>query len=161
MLVGFEGTVIFVSHDRFFVDRVANRVWQFADGALTQYLGNYTDAHRQQTRQTAASAPAKPVPEPPRPAAVEPDGARSRTSSSDSRLKKRLTAAETAIGRLEGRLNELSDAITIASIDGDTESLARLGESYAAAQGELDDAYASWEELNAQLEAANIGASVS
>jgi ATP-binding cassette subfamily F protein 3 len=161
MLVDFEGTVIFVSHDRFFVDRVANRVWQIADGALAQYLGNYTDAHRQQARQATPAGAAKPVPEPARPAAVEPDGARRRVSSGDSRLKKRLTAAETAIGRLEGRLNELSDAITIASIDGDTEALARLGESYAATQGELDDAYALWEELNAQFEAAQIGASVS
>jgi ATP-binding cassette subfamily F protein 3 len=41
-LADFEGTVLVISHDRYFLDRVVDRVVDLEDGALTQYLGNYT-----------------------------------------------------------------------------------------------------------------------
>ncbi len=39
----FTGTVVFVSHDRYFIDHLATRVFEVADGALTVYPGNYED----------------------------------------------------------------------------------------------------------------------
>ena len=56
-------------------------------------------------------------------------------------------------------MNELSDAIAIAGIDGDHERLAQLGQDYAEAEAQLDGAYGSWEEINAQLEAITLAAS--
>ena len=50
MLSGYDGTVVFVSHDRFFIDRVATRVWEVSAGRLQTYLGNYSDAQRQKAR---------------------------------------------------------------------------------------------------------------
>jgi ATP-binding cassette subfamily F protein 3 len=42
-LRGFEGTILFVSHDRYFINRVANRVLELKDGALTAFDGNWSD----------------------------------------------------------------------------------------------------------------------
>src|SRR5438067_834507 len=39
----FEGTLLFVSHDRYFIDKLATKVWVIEDGVLIPYLGNYTD----------------------------------------------------------------------------------------------------------------------
>ena len=39
----FTGTVIFVSHDRYFIDRLATRVFEVADGTVNVYPGNYED----------------------------------------------------------------------------------------------------------------------
>src|SRR5579863_2977416 len=39
----FEGTLLFVSHDRYFIDSLANKVWVIEDGVLIPYMGNYTD----------------------------------------------------------------------------------------------------------------------
>src|SRR5829696_5807303 len=50
MLTAYDGTVVFVSHDRFFIDRVATRVWDIADGSLVPYLGNYSDAAREKAK---------------------------------------------------------------------------------------------------------------
>ena len=50
MLTAYDGTVVFVSHDWFFIDRVATRVWDIADGSLVPYLGNYSDAARQKSK---------------------------------------------------------------------------------------------------------------
>jgi ATP-binding cassette subfamily F protein 3 len=157
MLAGYDGTVVFVSHDRFFIDRIATRIWEIDNGAILQYLGNYTDALRQKARANGASS--EPAP-PPAPKPVsEPAPVPRRTGDSDSRVQKRLTTVERDIGRLEGQLNELSDAIAIAGIDADHARLAALSEEYALAQERLDAAYALWQELSDQLDAVALAAS--
>mgnify|MGYP001168898186 FL=1 len=42
-LKGYEGSLITVSHDRWFLDQVVNRIWELQDGVVTVYYGNYTD----------------------------------------------------------------------------------------------------------------------
>ena len=79
-----------------------------------------------------------------------------KTQPSEQRLQKQLVAIEQAIGRLEGRLNELSDSIAIASVDSDLSRLESLGQAYAAAQVELDDSYARWEEINSQIDSLSL-----
>lgn len=39
----FDGTVLVISHDRYFLDRVVDRIVELEDGALTEYIGGYTD----------------------------------------------------------------------------------------------------------------------
>jgi ATP-binding cassette subfamily F protein 3 len=161
MLAAYDGTVVFVSHDRFFIDRVATRVWEIEDGKLSQYLGNFSDAMRQKARQgIPAPAPSPPQPKPVVAPPPEPtQRARRSGTENETRLQKRLHSAERTISQLESQLNELSDAIAIAGIDGDHERLAQLGHDYAEAEAQLDGAYGSWEEINAQLEALSLAAS--
>ena len=52
-LAGYSGTVVFVSHDRYFIDRLATRVLEIENGAVTAYEGNYEDY----LRRKAALAP--------------------------------------------------------------------------------------------------------
>jgi hypothetical protein len=70
-----------------------------------------------------------------------------------------LVQIEREIGRLEGKLNELSDALTVAGIDADVDAVARLGVEYERVQSELETSYARWEELTAQFEAMAVPAS--
>ncbi len=42
-LIGYEGSLITVSHDRWFLDQVVNRIWEIQDGNIKVYYGNYTD----------------------------------------------------------------------------------------------------------------------
>ena len=51
---GYSGTVVFVSHDRYFIDRLATRVLEIESGAITAYEGNYEDYLR---RKEALAAP--------------------------------------------------------------------------------------------------------
>ena len=153
MLTAYDGTVVFVSHDRFFIDRVATRVWDVTDGKLVPYLGNYTDMARQKARLSAPGAGLehpKPSPVATTATAMRPNTRRS-GQESESRLQKRLVSTERDISRLEGRLNELSDAIAIAGIDGNHELLESLGVEYADAEVQLDSAYQLWNELNDQI----------
>jgi ATP-binding cassette subfamily F protein 3 len=162
MLTAYDGTVVFVSHDRFFIDRVATRVWDIAEGTLVPYLGNYSDAARQKSRLSAPEPAARrPVPSSAEAAApTERPSMRRTGQASESKLHKQLASAERDISRLEAQLNDLSDAIAIAGIDGHRERLERLGVEYADAEQRLDGAYQLWEELNGELEALAIAAPV-
>ena len=42
-LVDYEGAIVTVSHDRWFLDQVVNQIWELQDGIVTKYFGNYTD----------------------------------------------------------------------------------------------------------------------
>src|SRR5579871_555947 len=53
----FEGTLLFVSHDRYFIDRLATKVWAVENGELLPFLGNYTD-YRTRRQQIVLNAPA-------------------------------------------------------------------------------------------------------
>ncbi|MGA3033574.1 MAG: ABC-F family ATP-binding cassette domain-containing protein [Terracidiphilus sp.] len=55
-LSGYSGTVVFVSHDRYFIDRLATRVLEIADGAITAYEGNYEDYLRRKEALAAEAA---------------------------------------------------------------------------------------------------------
>ena len=50
-LTSYEKAVIMVSHDRFFVDRTTEIIYELADGKLTRYVGNYTEYKRQKEKQ--------------------------------------------------------------------------------------------------------------
>src|SRR5947199_1905882 len=66
----FEGTLLFVSHDRYFIDKLATKVWVIEDGVLIPYLGNYTE-YRTRKRPIVLDVPA----------AVKEAGARVATTS--------------------------------------------------------------------------------
>jgi ATP-binding cassette subfamily F protein 3 len=161
MLSSFDGTVLFVSHDRFFMDRIATRIWAVEDGVVTSNLGNYTDYQRALGRRPEfATKPAKAEPAPVQvaPAAeIDPKKERQR-SVSDSKLQKTMAQTERDIARLEGKLNELSDAMTIAGIDGDVDAVSRLGSEYERTQSELDEVYERWESTSRQIEELKVAA---
>ena len=53
-LAGYTGTVVFVSHDRYFIDRLATRVLEIENGAITAFEGNYEDYSRRKVALTAS-----------------------------------------------------------------------------------------------------------
>jgi ATP-binding cassette subfamily F protein 3 len=158
MLTGFDGTILFVSHDRFFMDKVATKLWVVEEGGLHVELGNYTDYHR---RLDAAGATPEPEPEllpPPVPASngadastvISAKGKPRRKSTSD--VEKRLAKVEREIAQLEGKVNEVADALAIASADHDVDAVGRLGEEYERVQAELDGVYQRWEAITEERE---------
>ena len=58
----FSGTVVFVSHERYFIDRLATRVLEVEGGSVTSHEGNYEDYLRWKEAQAAGAAPPRPRP---------------------------------------------------------------------------------------------------
>jgi hypothetical protein len=137
---------------------VATRVWEITDHLLVPYLGNYSYAMRQKARRVAAVPKVRATPPAAPPGGHQTAPPRSNGVESATRLERKLLSAEREIGKLEGRLNEVSDAIAIAGIDGDREGLERLSVEYATIQEHLDGAYALWDDLNGRLATVAAGA---
>ncbi len=56
----YEGSLVLVSHDRYFVSRTANKIWEIVDGEIKQFDGTYTEWEEWKKRMAAQAAPAKP-----------------------------------------------------------------------------------------------------
>ena len=106
-------------------------------GRLQTYLGNYSDAQRQKARARlpeSAETAKRSVVDVPKPVAAPQSREPKRTGGeSTTRLQRKLEGIEREIGKLEGKLNELSDAIAIAGLGTDLNALTKLSEEYAAA----------------------------
>jgi ATP-binding cassette subfamily F protein 3 len=65
-LEDFDGTLLMVSHDRYFLDNIAGRIFELEDGRIRQYDGNYTDYIREKAEQAEKGNPAASGPLPPK-----------------------------------------------------------------------------------------------
>jgi ATP-binding cassette subfamily F protein 3 len=73
-LADFEGTVLVISHDRYFLDRVVNRIVELENGRLVEYQGGYSDylsTKADRRNRSARSPSAKSAPQPTKPGSVE------------------------------------------------------------------------------------------
>ena len=61
-LAGFTGTIVFISHDRYFINRIATRVVEVQEGRLTDYLGNYDDYLTASAARASAAPASGPAP---------------------------------------------------------------------------------------------------
>ncbi|MCD7947374.1 MAG: ABC-F family ATP-binding cassette domain-containing protein [Oscillospiraceae bacterium] len=136
----YGGTLLFVSHDRYFIRRFATRVWMLEHGGITDFKGDYD---RFLAARARADAPAQaPVQEkkvrPPRPGGTK-------------ELEKQTNAAERAVAKAETRMDELTQEIEEASTN--FLKLQELYEQRETLEDEIYRLYAQWEALAEQLEA--------
>lgn len=133
----YTGTLLFVSHDRWFVDAFATRVWELKNGALTDFRGGYPDYQAYKTRQQELSRAAKKRGEKKAPAAPK--------APKPKNTAKELERLEREIGKAEAELSALADEEEANASD--YHKLMELAEAKAAAQERLDTLYGRWETL--------------
>ena len=137
----FDGTLLFVSHDRYFINRFATRIWELADGTITDYPMGFA--------QYRAMKAAEPKPEPAAPV-KKGDTRQSRGNRSQQAARRQLTICETGIARLEKELAALDEAMAANACDA-----GRLNELFTQKQeteARLEQEMARWEELSLALE---------
>jgi ATP-binding cassette subfamily F protein 3 len=157
VLSDFPGTILLVSHDRFFVDALATQVWALEGARLYVSAGGYAAylAERQARRQAdevAAAGVAAPSPRtqrsaPARPEAPGADGADRKPSA--YRRQQALASVQQAIQSAEERLSRLADALEEASQRQAVERVAELGRDYQDVEMELARLFDQWAELEA------------
>ena len=149
-LSGFQGAVIVVSHDRYFLDKVVDRVFVFQpDGTLKLYMGGYSD-YLERREEDAPSPPPKPKKEP-RPSENKPKKPRF-----SFREQREYDSIDADIAVLEARLRDAEAAVNAAVSD--YVRLPALLEEKAAVQAELDEKMERWvylSELAEQIAADN------
>ena len=140
----YEGNLLFVSHDRYFIERFATRIWMLEDGRITDFKGTYGEYQAAKAKKLQAAAPA--------PAKEEPKKDKPKRPGGTKNLEKEVAAAERAVGKAEEQMDELEQQIQEASAD--YLKLQELYEQREALEEEILKLYGTWEALSAQLEEA-------
>ncbi len=157
LLSEYDGTILFVSHDRYFIDVIATHVWAIADGTITVHVGNYSDyARRTATSAKSSTGPVKASngkgQQEAEPAEKSSGSPRMRPSDKEiKQTEKKVKDLEREISRLEEQLNSLSEELAAASESGNVERISEAGASYESTQDELDTVYETWAELTEEL----------
>lgn len=140
-LESYEGTLLFVSHDRRLISALATQLWVVEDGAARLFKGGFEDWMR---GRDAAGDGAKVAAGKPRGAA-----ARRRAAAADRERAKRDAPPdyEGIIGELESRLAEIDAALQGATERQSVAEIARLGAEYAETQARLEEAWREWGEV--------------
>ncbi len=164
-LAAFTGTIVFISHDRYFINRIATQVVEVDRGRLTTHLGNYDDylARKAQGEATPAAtshaaageAAAGPVSKPPQKRVPPP---RKPLDREIKAITARLQAVETQISTMERRLEEISLSLADPDLYRDGERARQIAHARKDAEGQVAWLMKEWEELSLQLAVATGGA---
>ena len=141
----YEGNLLFVSHDRYFIDRFATRVWVLEDGQVTDFRGSYGEYRAARERKQAQAVPA--------PAAAPAEKKeKPRRPGGTKNLEKEVAAAERAVAKAEEQMYELG--LQIEEAASDYLKLQELYEQREALEEEILKLYGTWDRLSAELEEA-------
>ena len=143
----YQGTLLFVSHDRYFISLFANRIWDLHDGSMSDFKGTYEEYLAYKKR----LAVEKPKPEATKHVkkerVVTDESARKKNKKV---LEKQLAKTEREIEKLEMRLAELEVEIQAASTD--FEKLSSLMEEQTLRDTLLTEQMEIWESVSLELE---------
>lgn len=138
----FDGTLLFVSHDRYFINRFATRVWELADGTINDYPMGFAQYR------AAKAEEKKPAPAPVQ--KKKQDTRPPRAGREKQAARRQLTICETGISKLEERCRQLDAEMEQNACD--AEKLQELFREKQNLEAQLEQEMARWEELSLQLE---------
>ena len=141
---GYDGTLLFVSHDRYFINRFATRIWELADGTITDYPCGFTQYRQMKAQEEAAKI------EPPQPRKEKAERP-ARGNRAQQNARRQLTICERDIARAEENIAALEADMEAAACD--YEKLTELTAAREDAQADLDALYERWERLSEEAEA--------
>ena len=141
----YDGTLLFVSHDRYFINRFATRIWEVSGGTITDYPMGFAQYRQVKAQEEAEKQEtAKPVKE--KPTTERPQ----RGNKAQQAARRQLTICERDIAKAEERIAALEADMEAAACD--YEKLNELVQEKEAAQAELDALYERWEQLSEEAE---------
>ena len=157
-LEAFDGTVLLVSHDRYFINEVASRIWEIDNQQVNDYKGNYSFYVEEKAKRAALEATAdtgsksdnKVAAKESRPVKTKPEEKQRRYSEQE--LEKLLAKVELNIREQEAMLKLLEKQLADPANHEDLENSARLAEEYEKMKKEIDKLMLKWEELMAAEE---------
>lgn len=155
-LNGYEGTILYVSHDRYFINRTAHRILDLTEGQFVSYVGNY-DYYLEKHDTVMAAIEAS------TPQSADADNtAATKAAESEvkldwkaqkeeqARLRKKendLKKCEEKIAELESRISEIDTEMSDPAIGTQVAKLQELTKEQTACQEQLEKLYEQWEEL--------------
>jgi ATP-binding cassette, subfamily F, member 3 len=146
----YTGTVVFVSHDRYFIDNLATRIFEIEAGHVHVFPGNYEDyLWRKEGGPEALQQAQAPPPPPPEPEPVAADSKKRTNPMKLKKLQDRMKEVEQQVAQLESEVAQHEAALADFK---SMEETMRLTDLVAERRRTLEARVAEWETLSAELE---------
>ncbi len=146
-LKGYEGTLVIISHDRYFINKLADRVLVLGKDGVTEYLGNYDNYLE---RITAQTSPIEEKTEVKKEKPLNDWQLKKQRQSEERKRKTQLTRTEAEIEELEAKSEELQTELAKEEVQSDYEKLMSLTAELKTAQTRLEELYDLWAELQTE-----------
>lgn len=150
-LLDYSGTMLIVSHDRYFINKIADRILLLTNGGVKEYLGNYdyylerSTAEKQGTVQTESKKDKKEKP--------QNDYFLQKQKQSEERKRQtKLKKAESEIERLDEEIAKTQELLSSEEVAADYEKLMELSKHLEDLQKQQEEQYEIWEELESMAE---------
>lgn len=161
-LIDFEGTLLFVSHDRYFINRMATKVIEIEQNGVTLYLGDY-DYYLQKKEELEALEQAQQIKDSPKTSSVSEETsptsspAHNRNQQKERqretrRLTRIIEALEKEMEELEKKLSEVQEELSDPSIYNDQEYATTLSKQNQELQEQQTILLEEWESASLELE---------
>ena len=151
-LVSYTGTVLYVSHDRYFINQTATRIMELTNQAVVNYIGDYDYYLEKKEELTSTYAPGSTSPEAPTEEKAVSENKLSWQQMKEEQAKKRkreaeLKKVEARIEELETRDSEIDETMVLPDVCTNVAECTKLSREKAAIAEELEELYEKWEEL--------------
>lgn len=150
-LLDYSGTMLIVSHDRYFINKIADRILLLTNGGVKEYLGNYdyylerSTAEKQGAVQTESKKDKKEKP--------QNDYFLQKQKQSEERKRQtKLKKAESEIERLDEEIAKTQELLSSEEVAADYEKLMELSKLLENLQKQQEEQYEIWEELESMAE---------
>lgn len=150
----YEGTFIVVSHDRYFLDNVANKIWFIEDHDIKQYPGTYAEFDEWFAKRKFAPKAAAPAPQPKKDEKKEPSPEKLQSDERSKQIKKlnqELARMEQEITELEKTVKQLEAQLADDKLYNDADNAAKVTDNYQLKKLELQEIQSKWESLAEQI----------
>lgn len=148
-LLNYGGTMLIISHDRYFINKLATRVLYMNDSGFSEYLGNY-DYYLERTQtQTDDIVAVEKIDGKPK---INDYQLQKQLKSEERKRKNQLKKCEERIAQLEEEIKSLQEHMNDEGVMSDYEKLSKITEKLEKNQEELEQCYETWAELSQALE---------
>lgn len=146
-LVGFPGTIIAISHDRYFINRFAEKVCVLNESGFAEYLGNYDEYFEKISREQEPDGELQGKTR----TAIEKEKKKSRDEERKAReLKESIKRTEQQISETEKEIKKLEELMSDPATYQDRELSERISRDYREAEARQELLYEEWERLTEQ-----------
>lgn len=154
----YKGTLLMISHDRYFLDKLVHRVAEVKDRQLEEYTGNYSyylekrnieSENRTQAKETLPQKISGRKTKDQKRAEAE---SRQAVSKKRNRLQREVDSLERKINTLEAKKNEMEKSLAKPETYKDSSSSVALQKGYVSVKKELEKSYKNWESFKLELE---------
>jgi len=147
-LMDYNGTLLMVSHDRYFINKLADRIYYLENGGVASYMGGYDDLNRALERIREQNIPEK------KEKIVKPNDYKLRKEyeSAKRKLKGAIERCEKALEEVALEICEVEEELSLPENSADFEKIMELTNSLDALQQKEIDLMEQWEQMSGEFE---------